>query len=164
MLPSKSSLPELTGVLHLLGLAGAASLSWRVPEQLMGSTQHHGLRAAMGKQNNCRGAPAVPGSDNSLCHTSCTPCPRAGTCNRVRQERCPSAERYAPSKGRNGATVREEKGHPSCSLTFWVCCSRKQWKCCNVCKASLARLLLSFFSTSGLAFFSHFLKTNLKNQ
>lgn len=54
MLPSKSSLLELTHVLHLLGLAGAASLSWRVPEQLIGSTHHHGVRAPMGKQNNCR--------------------------------------------------------------------------------------------------------------
>lgn len=76
----------------------------------------------------------------------------------------PPLQRCAASKGRNGARAREEKGHLSCNLTFWVCCLRKQWKCCNVCNASLARLFLSFFSASGLAFFSNLLKTNLKNQ
>lgn len=86
------------------------------------------------------------------------PLPRS----RVSQESSPS-QRCVPSRGRNGARVRE-KGHSSCNLTFWVCCLRKQWTCCNVCNAFLARLFLGFLSTSGLAFFSHLLKTNLKNQ
>lgn len=88
-----------------------------LPPSLGGSLNSwwEALKTMDWKQNNCRGAAAVPGSDSSLCHTSCTHCPRAGTCSRARRG-SPSAKRCAPSKGRDAARVREEKGHPACNL------------------------------------------------
>lgn len=110
------------------------------PQTADGKYSPSWIEGSTGKQSNCRWAPAVPGSDKRLCHSSCSPCLGAGLARRAS-----SAKTCAPSKGSNGARVRDKKGHSSCSLTFWVCCLRKQWKCCNVCNASLARLFLRFF-------------------
>lgn len=135
MLPSKSPLLELTQVLHLLRLVGAASLSWRVPD---GKYSPPWIEGFKGKTKQLQVTPAVPGSANSLCHTSCTPCLGA--------RRAPSAKRCAPAKaGMVQGLGRRRDTPPAVSLTFWVCCLRKQWECCNVCNASLARLFLSFF-------------------
>lgn len=145
MPPSKSSLLELTHVLHLLGLAGAASLSWRVPEQLIGSTHHHGglqweNKTTAGEQGQCLGVPracATPPAPTASEQAHAAGSARRGS---------PSANRCALRKGRNGARARVEKGHPSCNLTFWVCCLRKQMEMLQCLQCLVGKVVSQVFS------------------
>lgn len=153
----KSSLLELTGV-HLLSLAGAASLSWRVPEQLMGSTHHHGLRAFRGKKN-CRWAAqclAVPAARVT------PPAPTAS--EQGEPGELPLCRDVFPAEtGMVQGLGRRRDTHPAVWPSGFVV-----WE--NNGNVAMSAMLpwqgcfSVFLSTSGLAFFSHFLKTNLNNQ
>lgn len=73
------------------------------------------------------------------------PLPRSRHMQQLARRDSPSANRCALRKGRNGARAREEKGHPSCNLTFQVCCLRKQIEMLQCLQCFVGKVVSQFF-------------------